>query len=118
MPRNWDEIRQHWGIENKLHWTIDVTFAEDACRIRTGHAPQNLSLLRRIALNALNRENPFGAVLDRNRTERQWKIITCSKFYRLVYPPMTTQNLFVNRNKMRLPLSCTEDKTMAAEASG
>jgi len=79
-------IRQHWGIENKLHWTIDVTFAEDACRIRTGHAPQNLSLLRRIALNALNRENPFGAVLDRNRTERQWKIITCSKFYRLVYP--------------------------------
>jgi len=49
-------IRQHWGIENKLHWTIDVTFAEDACRIRTGHAPQNLSLLRRIALNALNRE--------------------------------------------------------------
>jgi len=90
-------IRQHWGIENKLHWTIDVTF-EDACRIRTGHAPQNLSLLRRIALNALNRENPFGAVLDRNRTERQWKIITCSKFYRLVYPQlMTTQNLFVNR---------------------
>jgi len=32
---------RHWGIENKLHWTIDVTFAEDACRIRTGHAPQN-----------------------------------------------------------------------------
>lgn len=52
-------IRQHWGIENKLHWTLDVTFAEDACRIRTGHAPQNLSLLRRIALNALNREKSF-----------------------------------------------------------
>jgi predicted transposase YbfD/YdcC len=52
-------IRQHWGIENGLHWTLDVTFAEDACRVRSGHAPQNLSLLRRIALNALNRESSF-----------------------------------------------------------
>lgn len=49
-------IRLHWGIENGLHWTLDVTFNEDACRIRTGHAPRNLGLLRRIALNALNRE--------------------------------------------------------------
>jgi len=52
-------IRLHWGIENGLHWTMDVTFNEDACRIRTGHAPQNLSLLRRIALNALNLEQSF-----------------------------------------------------------
>ena len=49
-------IRLHWGVENSLHWTLDVTFNEDACRVRTGHAPQNLSLLRRIALNALNLE--------------------------------------------------------------
>ncbi|MBV6622639.1 MAG: ISAs1 family transposase [Rivularia sp. (in: Bacteria)] len=52
-------IRLHWGIENGLHWTLDVTFNEDTCRIRTGHAPQNLSLLRRIALNALNLEQSF-----------------------------------------------------------
>lgn len=52
-------IRLHWGIENELHWTLDVTFAEDACRVRSAHAPQNLSLLRRIALNALNREQSF-----------------------------------------------------------
>jgi predicted transposase YbfD/YdcC len=39
--------------------TLDVTFNEDACRVRTGHAPQNLSLLRRIALNALNLEQSF-----------------------------------------------------------
>jgi hypothetical protein len=52
-------IRLHWGIENGLHWTLDVTLAEDACRIRTGHAPQNLALLRRIALNGLNREQSF-----------------------------------------------------------
>ena len=52
-------IRLHWGVENGLHWTLDVTFNEDACRVRTGHAPQNLALLRRIALNALNREQSF-----------------------------------------------------------
>jgi predicted transposase YbfD/YdcC len=52
-------IRLHWGIENQLHWSLDVTFAEDACRVRSAHAPQNLSLLRRIALNALNREQSF-----------------------------------------------------------
>lgn len=39
--------------------SLDVTFAEDACRVRSAHAPQNLSLLRRIALNALNREQSF-----------------------------------------------------------
>ncbi len=52
-------IRLHWGIENSLHWSLDVTFNEDACRVRTGHAPQNLSLLRRLALNALNLEQSF-----------------------------------------------------------
>ena len=52
-------IRKHWGIENEAHWTLDCTFAEDACRIRSGHAPQNLALLRRIALNALNLELSF-----------------------------------------------------------
>lgn len=52
-------IRLHWGVENSLHWTLDVTFNEDACRVRTGHAPQNLSLLRRLALNALNLKQSF-----------------------------------------------------------
>ena len=49
-------IRKHWGIENQAHWTLDCTFAEDACRIRSFHSPRNFALLRRIALNALNRE--------------------------------------------------------------
>jgi predicted transposase YbfD/YdcC len=52
-------IRLHWSVENGLHWTLDVTFSEDACRVRTGHAPQNFALLRRIALNALNLEQSF-----------------------------------------------------------
>ena len=57
VPRNLGQvIRLHWGVENGLHWTLDVTFSEDGCGVRTGHAPQNLALLRRIALNALNLE--------------------------------------------------------------
>ena len=46
-------IRDHWQIENKLHWSLDVSFDEDACRVRQGHADENLSRLRRIALNLL-----------------------------------------------------------------
>ena len=52
-------IRQHWGIENSLHWVLDVTFHEDACRVRSLHAPHNLALVRRFALNTLNREHTF-----------------------------------------------------------
>jgi predicted transposase YbfD/YdcC len=39
-------IRQHWSIENQLHWILDVSFGEDASRIRTGNAPENLALLK------------------------------------------------------------------------
>jgi len=49
-------IRTHWGIENQLHWVLDVTFGEDACRIRTGHSPQNFALMRRMAISLLNQE--------------------------------------------------------------
>lgn len=56
-PKIAPAIRQHWGIENSLHWTLDVTFAEDDCRVRSLHAPHNLALLRRFALNTLNQEN-------------------------------------------------------------
>jgi Transposase DDE domain len=52
-------IRQHWSIENQLHWVLDVTFGEDACRIRTGNAPENIALLRRWSLNLLNQETSF-----------------------------------------------------------
>ena len=49
-------IRQHWSIENQLHWILDVTFGEDACRIRTGNAPENIALLKRWSINLLNQE--------------------------------------------------------------
>jgi predicted transposase YbfD/YdcC len=49
-------IRSHWHIENKLHWTLDVAFSEDASRKRTGNAAQNFSVLMKIALNLLKNE--------------------------------------------------------------
>jgi predicted transposase YbfD/YdcC len=47
--------RQHWGVENNVHWTLDVAFKEDQSRARMGHAAHNLATLRRLALNALRR---------------------------------------------------------------
>jgi predicted transposase YbfD/YdcC len=46
-------VRAHWGIENNLHWVLDVLFGEDACRTRKDHAPENLAAIRKIALNIL-----------------------------------------------------------------
>ena len=60
-------VRDHWSIENSLHWTLDVTFREDDCRIREGHGPQNFALLRKLALVLLKR-TPFGR---RSLTQRQ-----------------------------------------------
>lgn len=48
--------RGHWGIENKLHWRLDMTFREDALRNRIGHSAENLSRIRRLALNLLSRD--------------------------------------------------------------
>ena len=65
-------IRQHWGIENQLHWTLDVTFGEDSSRVRRLHAPENLGLLRRLALNALNQEQSFKGSLASKRRRAGW----------------------------------------------
>jgi predicted transposase YbfD/YdcC len=51
--------RRHWGIENSLHWVLDVTFREDACRVRKGHAPQNFSALRKLALALLRTDTTY-----------------------------------------------------------
>ena len=49
-------IRQHWDIENKLHWSLEVPFNEDRSRIRKEHAPENMASLRRVALNLVRQE--------------------------------------------------------------
>jgi predicted transposase YbfD/YdcC len=63
--------RSHWGIENRLHWVLDVHFAEDANRARKDNAPENLAILRRLALNIL-RSHPDRASLRRKIKRAGW----------------------------------------------
>jgi len=54
-----EAARGHWGVENRLHWVLDVTFREDECRVRTGHAPRNLSTIRKFALTLLRQDQQY-----------------------------------------------------------
>jgi predicted transposase YbfD/YdcC len=67
-------IRQHWGIENKLHWVLDVGFGEDLDRKRAGHAAQNFSILNRIALNLLKQEKSSTRGIKGKRLKAAWNI--------------------------------------------
>jgi len=64
-------LRQHWSIENSLHWVLDVTFGEDTSRVRERHARRNLALLRKIALNLLHHGPTTGSVRGR-RKQAAW----------------------------------------------
>lgn len=55
-------IRSHWGVENQLHWCLDVIFSEDDSRIRKDHAPQNMTILKRLALNLLRHDTSKGSL--------------------------------------------------------
>ena len=63
-------VRTHWGIENSVHWVLDVAFGEDNSRVRQGNAAENLSVLRRMALNMLKAETTSqgGVAAKRKRT--------------------------------------------------
>ena len=50
-----ETVRAHWGIENQLHWVLDVAFREDDCRVRAGNAAENFAVLRHVALNLLKK---------------------------------------------------------------
>jgi len=65
-------VRGHWGIENQLHWQLDVTFREDGSRLHKGHAPQNFSLLRRIALSLLKQESTCKTGIAIKRQKAGW----------------------------------------------
>ena len=60
-------VRSHWGIENSLHWVLDVTFDEDASRIRKDNAPENFAILRHIALNLLSRDKTVRGSISMKR---------------------------------------------------
>jgi predicted transposase YbfD/YdcC len=55
-------IRDHWGIENRLHWVLDIAFREADSRFRTGHGPENFAIVRHFALNLLRQEPSRGSV--------------------------------------------------------
>lgn len=65
-------IRGHWGIENQLHWSLDVTFGEDQSRIRKDHGAENFSRLRRMALNLLQKEKTAKASIRGKRKLAGW----------------------------------------------
>ncbi|QDU45228.1 Transposase DDE domain protein [Symmachiella dynata] len=64
--------RSHWGVENQLHWQLDVTFREDECRIRKGHADANYSILRRTALGLLKQESTAKVGIKNKRLTAGW----------------------------------------------
>jgi predicted transposase YbfD/YdcC len=55
-------IRSHWAIENQFHWVLDMTFGEDDSRIRAGDSPQNMAVLRHLALNILKKDTSKGSL--------------------------------------------------------
>jgi predicted transposase YbfD/YdcC len=65
-------VRRHWDIENSLHWVLDIAFREDKSRVRVGHAAENLSILRRIALNLLKREKTVKVGIKAKRLMAGW----------------------------------------------
>ena len=65
-------VRGHWGIENSVHWVLDIAFREDDCRVRTGNAAENFSTLRRMALNMLKRESMSKGGIAAKRKRAGW----------------------------------------------
>lgn len=67
-----DMARGHWGVENKLHWCLDVSYREDERRLRTGHGAQNFSRLCRISLNLLKAEKSLKVGIATKRLNCGW----------------------------------------------
>lgn len=64
-------VRAHWGVENRLHWCLDVIFDEDQCRMRSGHGPQNMAVFRHIVMN-LMRTTKTKSSLRLRRKQAAW----------------------------------------------
>lgn len=67
-----EAVRAHWGVENNVHWCLDVAFDEDGCRVRKDHAAQNLAVLRRLSLNLLRQQTGDKYGLKARRLRAAW----------------------------------------------
>ncbi len=65
-------VRAHWGVENKLHWVLDMAFREDECRVRQGNATENLAIMRHLCLNLLKRETSAKCGIKAKRLKAGW----------------------------------------------
>jgi predicted transposase YbfD/YdcC len=65
-------VRSHWGVENNLHWVLDIAFREDDCRVRKDNGPQNFTVLRHIALNLLKHEKTSKRSIKGKRLKAAW----------------------------------------------
>jgi hypothetical protein len=74
------DARSHWGIENGLHWVLDVAFREDDCRVRAGHAGENFAVMRHIALNLLKAVKGTKIGIKNRRFARDGTTSFCSAF--------------------------------------
>jgi predicted transposase YbfD/YdcC len=66
-------VRGHWGIENRLHRTLDVVFRDNLTRLRSGNAPENMAIVRHVALNLLSRAKPITSFKNR-RKKAGWDV--------------------------------------------
>jgi predicted transposase YbfD/YdcC len=66
-------VRKHWAIENELHWVLDVALNEDHSRVRKDHAPENLAVIRHIALNLLKQEKTAKGGIHAKQLQAGWK---------------------------------------------
>src|SRR3954462_13947251 len=60
-------VRAHWGVENRLHWVMDVVFHDDLARLRTGHGPENQAIVRHMALNLVRQTTPTTSLKNRRK---------------------------------------------------
>lgn len=86
-------VRGHWTVENSLHWVLDMTFREDESRMRAGHSPENMAILRKIALMLVKRDTTSKRSLRLRRKMATWDDAYLQKLFLLPDVPPKSSNV-------------------------